>query len=301
MDCPCTRAPSRTTPPDAGAARSRRLDDRRVDPARARDRARLWFPPRTRAGAPRPRTTTDRGRMRSVAGSGKQQLVAVQSNARRRRAGEDRVEGTQRERRQPGSALGRPAAGRPLTSSRPGAGIDRPSRRAPGAVAEPDLARVPDGDGTGAPVGTSPLRRLLRLTLAPRGQMARACLPTGDRGGSRRSPVGKRIYTDPGLTQAIESGLQECAPDDRGPRYRSSADYYLTLDTVKLGLWPGGLVGLIGESVIGDDGGDQYGSGLLPTRTRYSPILLATPPVRRSPNATRSRLSRRCSSCRSEG
>lgn len=87
---------------------------------------------------------------------------------------------------------------------------------------------------------------------------------TGDWGGSRQSLVDKGIYADVGLTQVLHAGLQGGLSDRRGPRYRGSSDYYLTLDTAKLGLWPGGLVNMNGESVFGDAVGDKVESIMPP-------------------------------------
>lgn len=87
---------------------------------------------------------------------------------------------------------------------------------------------------------------------------------TGDWGGSRQSLVDKGIYVDLGITQVLQTGLQGGARDGRGPRYGGSADYYLTLDTEKLGLWPGGLLMMNGESNFGDNAADQVGS-LIPS------------------------------------
>lgn len=131
------------------------------------------------------------------------------------------------------------------------------------AEADSQTAKNPNSLTDSAPELVSVLRRKPDFFGSPwhrEGSILERGSLTGDWGGSRQSLVDKGIYVDLGITQVLQSGLQGGARDGRGPRYRGSADYYLTLDTEKLGLWPGGLIMMNGESNFGDSAGDQVGS-----------------------------------------
>src|SRR6266516_6125615 len=70
---------------------------------------------------------------------------------------------------------------------------------------------------------------------------------TGNWGGLRDQAIGYGVYFDASLTQFLQGNVSGGA--QRGPaRYNGSADYWLTLDSGKAGLWPGGALFVHAES-----------------------------------------------------
>ena len=66
-------------------------------------------------------------------------------------------------------------------------------------------------------------------------------------GGSRDFLVDHGIYFDVGVTQFLQGNVSG-GKDNGSARYNGTADYWLTLDTGKAGLWSGGAVFLHAES-----------------------------------------------------
>lgn len=86
---------------------------------------------------------------------------------------------------------------------------------------------------------------------------------TGDWGGFRTDLESKGIRLDVGLTQILQTNMHGGAQTNNAARYSGSADVTLTLDTARLGLWPGGTIVLNAEPKWGDGVNGKVGS-LLP-------------------------------------
>ncbi len=99
--------------------------------------------------------------------------------------------------------------------------------------------------------------KLSLMTLVPdltpvsdyRGDLRDRAVLFGDPGGYRQSLYEKGIALDFGLTQ-VPQGVVSGGTEEKW-EYGASADYYLFLDSGRLGLWPGGLVGIHAESKFG--------------------------------------------------
>jgi carbohydrate-selective porin OprB len=80
----------------------------------------------------------------------------------------------------------------------------------------------------------------------PGGLLERSYL-LGNPGGARDFLVDHGFYLDVGVTQFLQSNVSG-GEDTGSARYNGSADYWLTFDTGKAGLWSGGAVFLHAES-----------------------------------------------------
>ena len=70
---------------------------------------------------------------------------------------------------------------------------------------------------------------------------------TGNWGGLRNQATDHGVYFDASLTQFLQGDVS--GGNNQGPaRYNGSADYWLTLDSGKAGLWPGGALFAHAES-----------------------------------------------------
>lgn len=70
---------------------------------------------------------------------------------------------------------------------------------------------------------------------------------SGNWGGLRDQAVDHGIYIDVGVTQFLQ-GVVDGGKNDDSARYNGTADYWLTFDTGKAGLWPGGALFVHAES-----------------------------------------------------
>lgn len=84
----------------------------------------------------------------------------------------------------------------------------------------------------------------------------RPCL-TGDWGGARTELAENGILFDASVTQWLQGNAHGGKSTDGALRYSGTADYKLRLDTARMGLWPGGLITLRGET--------KFGSSINPT------------------------------------
>ena len=87
---------------------------------------------------------------------------------------------------------------------------------------------------------------------------------TGDWGGLRNDLVDLGINLDVSLTQVFQSNVSGGLESSPGLRYAGSADYNLSIDTDKLGLWPGGLLILHGETAMGTYRAAEDAGSLIP-------------------------------------
>lgn len=94
---------------------------------------------------------------------------------------------------------------------------------------------------------------------------------TGDWGGARTDLANHGILFDFDVTQVMQGNAHGGKHTHNGFRYSGSADYKIRLDTARMGLWPGGLITLRGETQFGQSINRKVGSfapanfdGLLP-------------------------------------
>lgn len=138
------------------------------------------------------------------------------------------------------------------------------------AAAVPALAEAePSATPTEPPAAQSSDSKLSLMTLLPdltpvsdyRAQSWRdgACaFCFGDLGARRQELYEKGVAVDFGLSQVPQGVVS--GGTDRKWEYGGSADYYLFLDSGRLGLWPGALVGIHAESKFGDSVNSIAGS-----------------------------------------
>lgn len=74
---------------------------------------------------------------------------------------------------------------------------------------------------------------------------------TGDWGGLRTELAEQGILFDIGTTQVTQGNAHGGKDTHNAFRYSGSVDYKLSLDTARMGLWPGGLIVLRGETQFG--------------------------------------------------
>lgn len=94
---------------------------------------------------------------------------------------------------------------------------------------------------------------------------------TGDWGGARTQLADQGVIFTLDLTQIIQGNAHGGKDTTNAFRYSGSVDYKLTLDTARMGLWPGGMMVLRGETQFGQAVNGKVGSlgsvnydGLLP-------------------------------------
>jgi porin len=102
---------------------------------------------------------------------------------------------------------------------------------------------------------------------------------TGDWGGPRQFLADHGVLFQLDLTQTLQGNAHGGKSTNDAFRYSGSVDYYLKLDTARMGLWPGGLFTFHGETEIGDNINPKVGSLLAPN---YQGLL----PVPNDPGAT---------------
>ncbi|MHC4512366.1 MAG: carbohydrate porin [Planctomycetota bacterium] len=66
------------------------------------------------------------------------------------------------------------------------------------------------------------------------------------------------VYLDVAVTQVFQGNAYGGRTMNSGFKYGGSASYYISLDSGKLDLWPGGLIMLHGETVFGESGVEVY-------------------------------------------
>lgn len=131
----------------------------------------------------------------------------------------------------------------------------------------PAFENSQDLESTGAKQETSKLSLMtLAHELTPvsnyRGDLLERSTLLGDVGGKRQELYEKGIALDAGMTlvpQGVASGGKE-----KGWKFSGSADYYLFLDSGRLNLWPGGLLGIHVET--------KFGRSVIPTAGTISPV-----------------------------
>jgi porin len=95
---------------------------------------------------------------------------------------------------------------------------------------------------------------------------------TGDWGGARTELAEHGILFDLNVTQNLQ-GVGHGGANTKGAfEYGGSADYILRLDTARMGLWPGGMIYLHGETQIGTSVNNDAGSFMSPNYKALLPV-----------------------------
>jgi porin len=95
---------------------------------------------------------------------------------------------------------------------------------------------------------------------------------TGDWGGARTELAEKGIFFDLDLTQWLQGNAHGGKDTNNAFRYSGSADYYLKFDTARMGLWPGGLLTLHGETQIGQSINGKTAAIMAPNYQALLPV-----------------------------
>lgn len=104
------------------------------------------------------------------------------------------------------------------------------------------------------------------------GDLASRKYLTGDWGGLRKELAESGILFELDVTQLLQGNAHGGKDTNNAFRYSGSADYYIKLDTARMGLWPGGLLTLHGETKIGDNVNPKVGSLMPPNFQGLLPV-----------------------------
>jgi porin len=95
---------------------------------------------------------------------------------------------------------------------------------------------------------------------------------TGDWGGARTQLAETGVLFDVDITQWLQGNAAGGKYTNNGLRYSGSADYYLKFDTARMGLWPGGLITLHGETQLGQSINSKAGAIMAPNYQGLLPV-----------------------------
>ena len=95
---------------------------------------------------------------------------------------------------------------------------------------------------------------------------------TGDWGGARTKLAENGILFDLSATQILQGNAHGGKDTNNAFRYSGSADYTLKLDTARMGLWPGGLITLRGETQFGQSIRGKTGAIMAPNMDALLPV-----------------------------
>lgn len=95
---------------------------------------------------------------------------------------------------------------------------------------------------------------------------------TGDWGGARTELAEHGILFDLGATQVLQGNAHGGKDTSNAFRYSGSADYTLKLDSARMGLWPGGLITLRGETQFGQSINSKVGAIDSPNMDALLPV-----------------------------
>ncbi|MBN2559833.1 MAG: hypothetical protein JXQ75_02745, partial [Phycisphaerae bacterium] len=104
------------------------------------------------------------------------------------------------------------------------------------------------------------------------GDLAHRKYLTGDWGGARTALANKGILFELDVTQILQGNAHGGKDTNNAFRYSGSVDYYLKLDTARMGLWPGGMLAFHGETKIGDNVNPKVGSLMAPNFQGLLPV-----------------------------
>jgi porin len=136
------------------------------------------------------------------------------------------------------------------------------------------LVSVARGQETDSPAATEPAEMPSIIQELPdySGDLASREYLTGDWGGARTELAQKGILFELDLTQLLQGNAHGGRDTNNAFRYSGSADYYIRLDTARMGLWPGGLFTFHGETKIGDNINPKVASLMPPNYQGVLPV-----------------------------
>lgn len=95
---------------------------------------------------------------------------------------------------------------------------------------------------------------------------------TGDWNGTRSELAENGITFDIGVTQIFQVNARGGVSTNNGFRYGGSADFTLTLDSARMGLWPAGQLVIKGETQFGNSVNGKVGSVMAPNADALFPL-----------------------------
>lgn len=134
---------------------------------------------------------------------------------------------------------------------------------------------APVADATGEPAAAAEQPAMASLLQHPpdySGDWRTRKYLTGDWGGSRSELARHGVFFDVDLTQWVQGNARGGKDTNSAFRYSGSADYTLRLDTARMGLWPGGLLTLHGETQIGQSINGKVGALGAPNYQALLPV-----------------------------
>jgi len=99
----------------------------------------------------------------------------------------------------------------------------------------------------------------------------RSCV-TGDWGGARTELAEHGILFEADITQNLQGNARGGKNTSNALEYGGAADYWLKFDTARMGLWPGGLIVLHGETQFGRSVNANTGSLMSPNFKSLLPV-----------------------------
>ncbi|MDM8006854.1 MAG: carbohydrate porin, partial [Phycisphaerae bacterium] len=136
------------------------------------------------------------------------------------------------------------------------------------------IASTAFGQEAGSPPATQPagMPSLIQHLPDYSGDLAHRKYLTGDWGGARTQLAEKGVLFELDVTQILQGNAHGGKDTNNAFRYSGSADYYIKLDTARMGLWPGGLFAFHGETKIGDNVNPKVGSLMAPNFQGLLPV-----------------------------
>lgn len=130
-----------------------------------------------------------------------------------------------------------------------------------GQSPSPENATTMPSDGQPAPASKPmALQSLIQKLPDYSGDIWNRSALTGDWGGERTKLAEQGILFDLDVTQWLQGNAHGGKDTHNAFRYSGSANYSLRFDTARMGLWPGGLITLHGETQIGQGINQKVGS-----------------------------------------
>lgn len=137
------------------------------------------------------------------------------------------------------------------------------SGRAPGQSATDGPPDAQDETATSQPSTTSQpagMPSLIQTLPDYSGDIWNRSFMLGDWGGARTELAEHGILFEFDLTQIIQGNAHGGKDTSNAFRYSGSVDYTLRFDTARMGLWPGGLITLSGETIFGQSVNSKAGA-----------------------------------------
>ncbi len=132
----------------------------------------------------------------------------------------------------------------------------------------------PQADGATTPNAQSPpaMPSLIEKLSDYTGDLSKRSYLLGDWGGTRTDLAEKGILIDLSLTQVFQVNVHGGRNTSDAMEYSGSLDVKLQFDTARLGLWPGGLLTLRGETWFGHNMHSHAGSVLAVNADALFPV-----------------------------